>query len=133
MTRTFLDAGVLIAAARSTGRDGERALKFLEDPKRVFLTSPFIHLEVVPKAIYYKKRLERSFYDRFFRNVVWYRELERIEAAAQTEAAKTGLAAMDALHLAAAYLSHADEFITTEKPNKPVHRSSLVKVVYLFS
>ena len=39
---------------------------------------------------------------------------------------------MDALHLAAAHLSHADEFITTEKPNKAIHRSSLVKVVYLF-
>lgn len=40
---------------------------------------------------------------------------------------------MDALHLAAAHRSHADEFITTEKPNKPIHRSSLVKVVYLTS
>ena len=133
MKRTFLDAGVLIAAARSTGPDGERAMKFLEDPSRVFLTSPFIHLEVVPKAIYYKKRLERSFYDRYFRNAIWYRELEKIEAAAQTEAAKTGLAAMDALHLAAAHLSHADEFVTTEKPSKPVHRTPLVKVIHLFS
>ena len=40
---------------------------------------------------------------------------------------------MDALHLAAAHLSCADEFITTEKPNKAIHRSSLGKVVYLFS
>ena len=59
MVRTFFDSGVLIAAARSLDPDGERALKFLEDPNRVFLTSPFIHLEVVPKAIFYKKRLER--------------------------------------------------------------------------
>jgi hypothetical protein len=34
--------------------------------------------------------------------------------------------------VAAAHLSGADEFITTEKPNKAIHRSSLVKVVYLF-
>ena len=40
---------------------------------------------------------------------------------------------MDTLHLAAAHLLKADEFITTEKPNKSVHRSSLVKVVYVFS
>ncbi len=107
-------------------------MKFLEDPNRVFLTSAFIHLEVVPKAIYYRKRLERSFYDRYFKNAIWYRELEKIEAAAQTEAAKTGLAAMDALHLAAAHLSRADEFVTTEKPTKPLHRTTLVKVVHLF-
>jgi len=133
MIRTFCDSGVLIAATRSIGRDRERALQLLEAPNRVFLTSPFVHLEVVPKAIFFKKRLERSFYDRYFTNAVWFREVDKIEAAAQAEAAKAGLAAMDALHLAAAHLSRADEFITTEKPNKAIHRSSLVKVVYLFS
>ena len=133
MIRTFFDSGVLIAAARSLDPDGERALRLLEDPNRVFLTSPFVHLEVVPKAIFFKKQMERSFYDRYFKNAVWFREVDKIEAAAQTEAAKAGLGAMDALHLAAAHLSRADEFITTEKPNKAIHRSSLVKVVYLFS
>ncbi len=39
---------------------------------------------------------------------------------------------MDALHLAAAHLSGADEFITTEKPLKAIHRATIVKVVYLF-
>ena len=81
-------------------RDGERALKFLDDASRVFLTSPFVHLEVVPKAIFFKKRLERSFYDRYFTNAEWYREVGKIEAAARAEAAKAGLGAMDALHLA---------------------------------
>ena len=133
LIRTFLDSGVLIAAARLLDPDAERALKFLEDPNRVFLTSPFVHLEVVPKAIFYGKRLERSFYDRYFKNAVWFREVDKIESAAQTEATKAGLGALDALHLAAAYLSRADEFITTEKPTKPIHRSSLVKVLYLFS
>jgi predicted nucleic acid-binding protein len=131
--RTFLDSGVLIAAARSLGPDAERAAKLLDDPNRIFLTSPFVYLEVVPKAIFYKKRPERSFYDRFFKNAVWLREVDKIEAAAQTEAIKAGLGAMDALHLAAAHLSHAGEFITTEKPAKPIHRSSLVKVLYLFA
>jgi predicted nucleic acid-binding protein len=108
-------------------------LRLLEDGARVFLTSPFVHLEVVPKAVFYRKRLERSFYEKFFRNAVWCRELDKIEAEAQVEAARSGLAAMDALHLAAAHLSHADEFITTEKPSRPIHRSSLVKVIYLFN
>ena len=70
MLRTFLDAGILIAATRSVGSDRERALQLLEEPDRVFLTSPFVHLEVVPKAIFYGKRLERSFYDRYFKNAV---------------------------------------------------------------
>ena len=133
MIRTFLDSGVLIAAARLLGPDAERALKLLEDPNRLFLTSPFVYLEVVPKAIFFRKQVERSFYDRYFKNAVWFREVDKIEALAQTEAAKAGLGAMDALHLAAAHLSRADEFITTEKPNKAIHRSSLVKVVYLFN
>ena len=124
MVRTFLDTGALIAAARSVGPDRERALQLLEEPNRVFLTSPFIHLEVVPKAIFFKKRLERSFYDRFFKNAAWFREVDKIEVAAQTEAAKAGLGAMDALHLAAAHLSHADEFVTTEKDRKSTRLNS---------
>lgn len=133
MIRTFFDSGVLIAAARSLDPTGERALKFLEDPNRIFLTSPFVHLEVVPKSIFFKKQTERSFYDTYFRSAVWFRDVDKIEVAAQAEAAEAGLGAMDALHLAAAHLSRADEFITTEKPNRAIHRCSLVKVVYLFS
>ena len=49
------------------------------------------------------------------------------------EAARAGVGPMDALHLAAAHLLKADEFITTEKPNKSIHRTSLVKIVSLFS
>jgi len=43
-----------------------------------------------------------------------------------------GLGAMDALHLAAAHAGGAEEPVTTEKRSKPIHRSSLVKVVYLY-
>ena len=127
MIRTFYDSGVLIAAARSLDPDGERALEFLEDPNRLILTSRFVYLEVVPKAIYFKKRLEHLFYDRYFASAVWFREISKIEAVARVEAIKAGLGAMDALHLAAAHLCHADEFITTEKPEKAIHRSALVK------
>lgn len=130
--RTFFDSGVLIAAARSVGPDRARALELLGEPDRVPLTSPFVHLEVVPKAVFFKKRLEQSFYARYFANAVWFREVAKIETVAQTEAIKAGVGAMDALHLAAAHLCHADEFITTEKPSKAIHRSSLVKVIYLF-
>jgi hypothetical protein len=129
MTRTFFDSGVPIAAARSIGPDRERALQLLEDPNRSFLTGPFVQLEVRPKAIFYKKRLERLFYERYFGNAIWYRDVARIEAVAQAEGTKAGFGAMDSFHLAAAHLSRADELITTEKPLKAIHRSTIVKVV----
>ena len=61
-----------------------------------------------------------------------YRSLNRIEQIARVEAAQRGMAALDALHVAGAFLLKADEFITTEKPRKPVYRTSLVRVRFLF-
>ena len=52
MPRTFLDAGVLIAAARGVGTDRETALQILEDTARTFVASSFLHLELVPKAVF---------------------------------------------------------------------------------
>jgi len=132
MVRTFLDSGVLLTAARGSGRDQDTALRILEDPDRRFVTSPFVHLELVPKATYYKKRLEKAFYEEYFRVADWIKDLERIEALAHAEAAKSGLAAMDALHIAAAHLGEADEFITTERAGKPISRTSLITTVYAF-
>lgn len=132
MIRTFLDSGVLLAAVRSVEKDQERALQLLEDPDRHFLTSAFVQLELVPKASFHKKRLEKSFYDEYFRAAEWCQDVTRIVALAQKEAAQIGLSAMDALHLAAAHLLEADEFITTERPGKPLYRSKLAKVLYLF-
>ena len=132
MIRTFLDSGVLLAAARCAGQDRERALGVLEDPGRVFLTSPFVHLELVPKAQFHKQRLEVRFYEEYFRAAEWCRDLDRILALAEREAAASGLSAMDALHIAAAHLAEADEFITTERPEKPLFRTKLVQVSYLF-
>ncbi|HUQ94670.1 MAG TPA: hypothetical protein VM120_23520 [Bryobacteraceae bacterium] len=51
---------------------------------------------------------------------------------ADEESAKSGVGAMDSLHIAAAFLLHADEFVTSEKPGKSIYRTSLVKVIYLF-
>ena len=86
----------------------------------------------MPKAVYHKRHAEKAFYDRYFREARWVRDFERIEEVARREAEKHGLGAMDALHLAAAHIGGAAEFITTEKLSKPIHRSKLVKVVYLY-
>ena len=52
MTRTFLDAGVLIAAVRGQEEEAARALAILEAPERTFIASDFLKMEVLPKAIY---------------------------------------------------------------------------------
>ena len=107
-------------------------MEILADSERSFVASSFLYLEVAPKATFHKRRAEASFYDRFFRDAKWVRDFERIDEAARAEAEKHGLGAMDALHLAAAHVGGAAELITTEKRSKPIYRSSLVKVVYLY-
>ncbi len=49
------------------------------------------------------------------------------------ESARSGVNAMDSLHIAAAHLLNTDEFITTENPRKSIYRTNLVKVTYLFA
>jgi hypothetical protein len=89
-------------------------------------------LEVIPKAAFHRQELELFFYQRYMASATAYCGLNRIEKVARTEAARCGLAAMDALHVAAAFLLKADEFITTEKPGKPMYRTNLVKVCWLY-
>ncbi len=132
MPRTFLDAGVLITAARGARADQERTFHIWEDPSRTFVVSPFLHLELLPKAIFNRRALERDLYAKYFGAAESIDDLDQIVAVASSEAERAGLAAMDALHLAAAHLGECDEFITTEKHNSPIHRSSLVKIVYLY-
>jgi predicted nucleic acid-binding protein len=130
--RTFLDSGVLIAAFKGASELRTTALRELEDPRRLFLTSPFVRLEVLPKAIFNKQTGEARFYERFFAGAIFAKDLKAILTLAEKEAAASGVGSMDSLHIAAAHLLNADEFITTEKPRKSIHRSSLVKVIYLF-
>jgi len=121
--RTFLDSGVLIAAARATGVLGTRALALFNDAERVFVTSEFIRMEVFPKAIYYKRQSEVAFYAEFFSGVEHILPLsEPLGHLAYTEACHAGLSGLDALHIAAAKSSGAEEFITTERRTKPLFR-----------
>jgi hypothetical protein len=45
------------------------------------------------------------------------------------QACSLGLAALDALHLASALASNADEIVTTERSTKPIHRTQLIRVL----
>ena len=72
MTRTFLDAGVLIAAVRGQEDEASRALAILEDLERSFIASDFLKMEVLPKAIYYQRPAEVALYERFFSKTEHY-------------------------------------------------------------
>src|ERR1019366_6048404 len=111
---------------------GGLAVAVLKDPDRIFLSSPYVHLEVCPKALFHKQRAEYAFYQRYFERAVMARSVKALLTLAVDEAAGSGVGPMDALHLAAPHSLKADEFVTTERPGKPLYRSALVKIVYLF-
>ncbi len=133
MIRTFIDAGVLIYAARSQGELAERAFQIIEDKNREFASSIFLKLEVLPKAIYNQQTSEVKFYETFFDEVsYWATDLDSIIQAAYKESSQFGLGAMDALHVAAAVSVGAIEFITNEKPEKSIHRTPSIKIISIY-
>ena len=133
MTITFIDSGVLVTASRGVEDLSNKAISILAAADREFASSAFIKLEVLPKAIYYKQTDEVEFYQTFFDAVTyWANDTEQVIQDGYDIGCKYGLAAMDALHIAAAILVGAEEFITTEKPTKPMYRVTDIKVVSLF-
>jgi predicted nucleic acid-binding protein len=133
MIRTYIDSGVLIASARVLDPIARTCLEFLDDPSREYASSIFIKLELA-KAIYYKRQEETDFYENFFNNIVsyWARSLEKITFDAHKEACNYGIAALDSLHIAAAISVGCEEFITTEKVEKPIHRTKSIRVISVY-
>jgi predicted nucleic acid-binding protein len=127
---TFVDAGVLIAAARGGNVQAARAMEILDDPEREFAASPFLRLEVVPQSRFNKRETEVAFYEAFFASVQrWATDLEAVTNIAIREASLNGIQAMDALHVAAAVTVGVSELITTEKRSRAIHRTRSVKIV----
>lgn len=130
MIRTYVDAGVLIAAARGEASIAFRALDILDDPNREFVSSIFVRLEVLPKAVYNKNQAETDFYETFFYGVTdWANSFEALVQGAFNEACDSGLAALDALHVVSAVYADAEELVTTERLDKPINRTRLIKVI----
>jgi predicted nucleic acid-binding protein len=129
MIITFVDAGVLIAAARGTTEVSASAIAVLDDPERSFASSDFVRLEVLLKALFNRKSDETEFYLEFFRAVShWPTSADSVVRRAYEIGVKFGLSALDPLHVAAAVSSGAEEFVTTEKTGKPVHRATGIRV-----
>ena len=133
MTVTYVDSGVLIFAAKGTTEAAALALPFLEDPNREFVTSEYVRLEVLPKPICFHNEAEVEFYNAFFD--LSTRTIPTSVALldrAMEEACKYGLSALDAIHIACAVFSGAEEIITSEKSSKPMHRTQSIRVVSIF-
>ena len=131
-TLTYLDSGVLISAVRGNPELLGRAFAVLDDPDRRFACSEFVRLEIEPKAAFNRRDKELAFYTEYFAKVqAWAPDVAAVVSEALRIARTFGLAAVDALHVAAAIQAGAAELITTEKPDKPIHRVTAVRVVSL--
>ena len=132
MARIFVDTGVLVDAVRGPIALRETTVAFLEDSQHTFLTSPFVYLETLPKARYNRRPTEVAFYEKYFANAIWLRDLAAIFEQGIQIANHDGVGPMDALHVAAAALLKADELVTIEKPGKSIYRARTVRVRYLY-
>jgi predicted nucleic acid-binding protein len=129
MTVTFVDTGVLIAASRGKGDMALRALTLLDDPGRSFASSIFVRLEALPMPTYHRREQETAFFEAFFGGVEhWPASDALVIERAFEEASAAGLAALDALHVAAACLIGAETLVTTEKRSKALHRVESIRV-----
>src|SRR5689334_15070883 len=97
--KTFIDAGAVVTAWRGQAAERLRALTVLNDPSREFVSSPFVQLEVLPKAQYHKQQTEVQFYETFFASVqLWMTDCDQVVAKAMDVSRQFGLSAMDGLH-----------------------------------
>jgi hypothetical protein len=133
MIATYIDSGVLIAAARGDSKLSPLALRFLADPNREYITSDYVRLEVLPKAIFHQRHEEEEFYNEFFGfNARTIPTSVALLEYALNEGCNTGIQGLDAIHIACAVFAGAEEFITSEKITRPIHRTKLVKVISIF-
>lgn len=130
MTLTFVDTGVLIAAARGDGNACRRAFAILDDPQREFASSFFVKLEALPMPTYHRRDNEVAFLETFFAGVKhWPDPSTDLLGNAMTEACNAGLSALDALHVAAALAVQADVLVTTEKRRRSLHRVTSLPIL----
>lgn len=131
---TFLDSNVLIAAATGLGKHAPQAVSILNDSRRTFASSPFIRLETLPKAVFHKQNQEVAFYEAYFQSVnQWVADYQALVMEAEKVGSQFGLNMGDALHIAAALMAKADEFITAERPASPFKNVQGINVVSIYT
>ncbi|MEQ1606434.1 MAG: nuclease [Pyrinomonadaceae bacterium] len=82
----------------------------------------YVELETLPIATFFGKSREIELYGRFFDEVIDWVSCDILIAPALELAAEYCLGAIDALHICAAKYFGA-EFISAEKPTKPIYQA----------
>jgi hypothetical protein len=90
-------------------------------------------MEVLPKALYYRRAAEVALYERFFSKARLIPLSATLVTQAYIDACTSGLSALAALHVTMAKTSGAEEFITTEKPTQSLFRVTgiIIKTIAL--
>lgn len=128
----YLDSGVYITAWRTRDEPNSQARRVFEDASRVLVASRFVVLETIAKATYHRRRDEVVFYETLFSLVErWVpNDAELLERAIEL-GIEHDVVNLDALHVAAAERAGAREFVTTERPGKPLYRAVGVGPIFL--
>jgi predicted nucleic acid-binding protein len=132
--RTYIDSGVLIDALRGTAEIASTAQGFLNDPLREYVTSDYVKIELLPKCTYYKKDIEREFYEEFFKGATTLvPSSDDLLALAIEQGCKTGISGVDAIHVACALVAEVTELITSEKSDSLLHSINGVNGIKVIS
>ncbi|MCP9496655.1 MAG: PIN domain-containing protein [Pyrinomonadaceae bacterium MAG19_C2-C3] len=104
----------------------------ITDLQREIVVSLLLALELYPAAMEAKRSTEVAALKSFF-NMAMYRvpvDDDLMENAIKEASKIYTLGALDAAHIAAAKAAGCDEFITTEKPSKPMFKVRGIKIVH---
>ncbi len=133
MKRTYIDANIMIAAFQGKENISRRALEVLDDPNRQLVVSDFLRLEVLPKPTVHKRAEEVEFMNAILEKAAENVPCEPDVTQKAIELASTyDVAPMDALHAGAALAAKVDEFLTMEKPSKPICKINEINVTSLY-
>lgn len=117
MIKTFADAGFFFAMWRGDREAKAAARAESERTDRRFFYSDFVLLEILPKAEFFGRIDELTFY----RKLLARPNFQKVNASARAlvergraVASRDGLNALDGLHVAAAELAGCSHMVTTE-------------------
>jgi len=121
---------VFIASWRGSVGARSRADSLFRDQTRTLIASSIVRLELAPHRA--SPPEETAHFEALFEFIhVWISLDESLAVRARELRTAFDLASLDALHVAAAELAVADQFVTTEGRTKPIFRSTHVNPVFL--
>jgi hypothetical protein len=121
---SYLDASVLIAALTGKGPTAVKAYDVVNDPNRRFVYSDYLRLEVICKPTFNRRTESLEVYEEFFSSAKRTPNNDKVVERAVDLGCVHDIEPLDALHISASVSGKAEEFITAEKPSKPLFRAT---------